>query len=221
MSKLIETYNPQNAKALDAQQIEAMQHFSNEQIEELAAAYPNQPRGNNYLVLINTTLPANKQVYQLSTWKNLASLRRLNQKQFSAYSFKSVFDNNKTNLPKVGISLPAQVIDLSKQSMTDLPGFKPSEVATDPIISTEGAVPPNLVPTEDNGAAAVVAEGAAGSETVYDMSNPDIANAVSELKEQEAKLDQLKTDKAHHMTIKAQETKVEEVKEVLKALVSK
>lgn len=209
MSDLIQLYNPQNARALSSKEIEAMQHFSNEQIEELAKAYPNQPRGNNYLVLINTQLPANEQVYQLSTWQNLAALRRLNQGHFSAYSFNTVFNNKDT--PKVGVSLPAKVVDLSSADLSQAQGFKPSDVRTDPAITTVGTAPAKLVPTEDIIKAPVE----------YDLSNPDVISALNELNIQKSKLQTLNDEKAHHMTIKAQQTKVDEVQVLLDALVKK
>lgn len=74
--QLLEIFNPANAGNLSAEQTEILHNLSDDQIDALADAYPNQPTRKSYLRLYDKNLPANKQVYQLSTWQNLRNVRK-------------------------------------------------------------------------------------------------------------------------------------------------
>lgn len=96
----IDLYAPKNASSLTQEQVIAMQSFSKEELEELADAHPNTGTRGAYLVLYDKSKPKNKQLFSLSTWKNLLALHRLGQTQFVAYSFKNIFNRkNETSLP--------------------------------------------------------------------------------------------------------------------------
>lgn len=83
---LIETYNPANASKLTPEQIDAMQDFTDEQLAQLAKAYPNQPTGNVYLMYFDTS-EKGEQRYPRGTFENLVNLRKLGKKELVAAGF--------------------------------------------------------------------------------------------------------------------------------------
>lgn len=78
--QLIEKFNPANLKNLTAEDLETMHGLTNDQLDVLANAYPNQPNRKAYIRLYDKNVPANKQLYNLSTWQNLRNLRKYNAK---------------------------------------------------------------------------------------------------------------------------------------------
>lgn len=115
----IELYAPHNAKSLTQEQLDAMKDFSKEELAELAAAYPNTPNLNVYLVLKDKRIADNKQVYPLSTWKNLYELLKMGNSNFIAISYKSIFKRKEAT--KLAVA-PTQ--DLTKQQVKDELGKK-------------------------------------------------------------------------------------------------
>lgn len=114
--ELIAIYNPANAASLTPEQITAMQSLDNAQICALAKAYPNRPRGNAYLVLYDTDLPQNKQLFSLSTWQNLCNLRsKMSKKNFVPFTFRNLFVQTTGSVARSSNSQPAtkQVVDIS------------------------------------------------------------------------------------------------------------
>lgn len=108
--ELIEKYSPFNAKNLTADELKAMQDFTVDDLKQLSEAYPNKGNQKAYLILFDKGKPENKQVFPLSTWTNLYQLFRLGNKQYTAYSFKSIFNRQKQAVKKV-----APVQDLTNQ----------------------------------------------------------------------------------------------------------
>lgn len=114
--QLIEKFNPANGKNLSAEDLLAMQTLTDEQITILAKAYPNQPSRRSYIRLYDKTIPANKQLYQLSTWQNLNNLRKYsNKKNLVAYDFLVI--SAKVVRPVAGKVAPVKrvVVDLTAQ----------------------------------------------------------------------------------------------------------
>lgn len=122
---IIEIYNPANARNLTPEQEEAMKDLTNEEIEVLAKAYPNQPTGNAYLVYYVTTDAENKQRYPLGTWASLHNLRKLGQKHILPIGFRKNlrYTATKGSVAKVA-PLTTRVVDLSKEEK--LEGMKSS-----------------------------------------------------------------------------------------------
>lgn len=108
----IKMYAPHGAKSLTKEQLAAMADFTKEDLRDLAAAYPNSPNLNAYLVLKDTSKPDNKQVYPLSTWKNLYELHKMGNNKFIALSFKSIF----TRKPAGKLNV-APLQDLTKEQV--------------------------------------------------------------------------------------------------------
>lgn len=89
--QLIEKFNPLNGANLSAEDLETMRNLTDEQIDALANAYPNQPNRKAYLRLYDKNVAANKQLFNLSTWQNLRNLRKFNaKKNLVPYDFFNV-----------------------------------------------------------------------------------------------------------------------------------
>lgn len=124
----IKKYSPYNAKELTREELAAMESFTKDDIKQLAEAYPNNS-GTAYLVLKDKSKPEKNQLFPLSTWKNLYELHKLNQTQFVAHSFRSIFR------PKAATVKTAPIQDLTKDaaqnelkaaaSQTGIPEKKP------------------------------------------------------------------------------------------------
>lgn len=96
--QLIEKFNPTNGANLTPEDLEIMRALTDEQIDILANAYPNQPNRRAYLRLYDKNVAANKQVYNLSTWQNIRNLRKYNaKKNLLPYDFFNV--RSQTNNP--------------------------------------------------------------------------------------------------------------------------
>lgn len=89
--EMLEKYSPYNAKNLTQEDLAEMASFTKEDVKALAEEYPNKNFPSAYLILKDKTKPENKQLFPLSTWKNFYELLKLNQSQFVAHSFKSIF----------------------------------------------------------------------------------------------------------------------------------
>lgn len=97
--QLIAKYNPANADRLTPEDLSAMRALTDEQIDILAKAYPNQPTRRSYLRLWDDKLPENKQLFQLSTWQNLNNVRKFsNMKNLRPYDF--ILAGNRLQTPK-------------------------------------------------------------------------------------------------------------------------
>lgn len=125
--QLIEKFNPLNAANVSAEELEIMHNLTDEQIDVLANAYPNQPQRRAYIRLYDKNVPANKQVFNLSTWQNLRNLRKFNnRKNLIAWDFFSVAGANrhpvKATTPIAGKQSPRKVVvDLSaKEAAAEL-----------------------------------------------------------------------------------------------------
>lgn len=106
---IIDIYAPHNAKNLTQEQLQKMELFSREDLQQLAKAYPNKSTEKAYLVLRDKNRPDNKQTFPLSTWKNYFELIKVGQTQFVPVSFKAIFKPKADNLK----TAPAQ--DLTKE----------------------------------------------------------------------------------------------------------
>lgn len=122
MSDLVKLYDPANASALTPEQIEGLQKLTSAEIKQLATAYPNMTMNRAYLLIIDGTKPASKQLPALSTFENLYNLREKNgQRNYVAYNFKGVY--KPTSVAPVR-ARRTEVIDLSDTELMVLPGFK-------------------------------------------------------------------------------------------------
>lgn len=122
MSEIVKIYNPANAAALTPEQNEGLQKLTTEQIGQLAKAYPNGT-GGAYLLIVDGSKPANKQLPTLSTFQNLYNLHTKNgMKQFVPFAFKGNYKPQRVNVPMR--ARRQEVVDLSDQELLTLPGFK-------------------------------------------------------------------------------------------------
>jgi hypothetical protein len=76
--QLIQKFNPLNAANLTPEDLEVMHGLTDQQIDVLANAYPNQPQRRSYIRYYDKNIPAAKQVFNLGTWQNLRNLRKFN-----------------------------------------------------------------------------------------------------------------------------------------------
>lgn len=89
--QILTRFNPQNRTPLSPEELEVFRNLSDDQIDKLAREYPNQPSSRSYLILYDDHVPANKQMFQLSTWQNLRNIRKFsNKKNFRPWEFKGV-----------------------------------------------------------------------------------------------------------------------------------
>lgn len=89
--QLIAKFNPANAANLTADDLEIMRSLTDEQIDALADAYPNTPTRRAYLLLYDSAVPPERQLYQMSTWQNLRNVRKYaNKKNLVPYTYKSL-----------------------------------------------------------------------------------------------------------------------------------
>jgi hypothetical protein len=138
MSDLVRLYNPANAAALTSEQIAGLQKLTNDQIKELAKAYPNATMQRAYLLIIDSRKPVNKQLPTLSSFENLYNLRTKNSMtSFVAFNFKG----NKAKPAAIVRGRKPQVLDLQDMELKDLPGFK-TEKMTIPEFKTANTVIP-------------------------------------------------------------------------------
>lgn len=189
---IIQTYNPANT-SITPDELNAMKDLSDEQIAQLAKAYPNSPNGNAYLVYYNDKEEQKKQLYPLGTWANLYALRKLGIKYILPYSFKDKFYQKKA-IGNAHKQAPTRTIDLSKDDLEEAEGLKNADahIITAPAAEGSGTIVSN----------ASVINGA-------DVTVVDPDPKLIELNQQ---LEQAKTDKAHHMIIKSLEKKIEDHK---------
>lgn len=122
MTDNVKLYNPANASSLTSEQIEGLQKLSSSEIKELAEAYPNMTMNRAYLLIVDGTKPADKQLPTLSTFENLYNLRERNgQRNYVAYNFRGVY--KPTTIAPIKAKR-SEVLDLSDTELMVLPGFK-------------------------------------------------------------------------------------------------
>lgn len=130
MTDTVRLYNPANSAALTNDQVDGLQKLTNDELKELAAAYPNATMQRAYLLIIDSSKPLEKQLPNLSTFENLWNLRVKNGlTKFVAYNFKGNYK------PKNIASIPAkrtQIVDLSDTELISLPGFKSKDAVEPP-----------------------------------------------------------------------------------------
>ncbi len=173
---ILQVYNPAN-KEITADEIEAMKNLTDDEIAQLAKAYPNTPTGNAYLVYFNTSETQTNQRFPLGTWANLHNLRLLGRKDIVPYNFTKNHAAGRSLATTV--SKPDQkTVDLSKEDAGNAEGLKKAEV-----------VPPAQIDASDT------------IETAADTA------ADAKIAELEKELNQAIADKAHPKIIKGlQET---------------
>lgn len=132
MSDLLKTYDPRNAAGLTDEQIAGLQNLTNEEIKQLAQAYPNGQFTSGYLLIIDSKKPINKQLPTLSTFQNLYNLRvRGGQKDYVAFNFKVNHRPIKIQATSKG-PRRVEVRDLSDVELMELPGFKTTNTVIKP-----------------------------------------------------------------------------------------
>jgi hypothetical protein len=119
LKDIVDMFNPLNALSIPEPAFELFPHLTNEQIEALATAYPNQATGNAYLVLTDKTVKSGKQLFPRSTWQNLRNLRRLEAgKNYVAFGYAARINEQqkiKAALPVTGTALDESKADIMKQ----------------------------------------------------------------------------------------------------------
>lgn len=139
--QIVAKFNPANAANLTAQDLLEMRQLTDQQIDALANAYPNQPTRRAYLRLYDTTKAENKQLFQLSTWQNLRNVRKFsNMKNLVAYDFiasAAAFGNIQRQAPqratagKATTSPKKVVVDLTaKEAAAELLASVPAKATT-------------------------------------------------------------------------------------------
>lgn len=122
--ELIHKFNPATAGNLTEGDLAIMRGLTSDQIAELAKAYPNNAHQRPYLLLADSTLAENKQLFPLSTWQNLHTLHKFHsRKNFSAYTFKVLFTPRRKapSLPGVHSAVATgKVVDLSSGQAAEL-----------------------------------------------------------------------------------------------------
>lgn len=120
--ELIAKFNPRNVaglKALTQDDLAYMFKLTDDQINVLADAYPNDAAGGRaYLLLWDDKVADNKQLFAPSTWQNLRNVRKYsNQKNLRPYSFMAIQQGTKAapGQGKPGKPLPRkqQLVDVS------------------------------------------------------------------------------------------------------------
>lgn len=122
--QLIATFNPANGSKLTAEDLETLRALTDEQIDVLADHFPNQPTRRTYLRLYDKQLPADKQLYQLSTWQNLRNVRKYsNRKNLIAWDFFTsttrLAPTPPTGIKKSTTSPKKVIVDLTAKEAAD------------------------------------------------------------------------------------------------------
>lgn len=184
---IIKTFNPANHQ-ITPEEISAMRELTDEQIEQLSKAYPNQPSGNAYLVYYMKHEKENEQRYPLGTWANLHALRKLGRNDVLPFHFHKLFFAQKSTKAE---PVKQRVVDLSPDDIKGAEGLKVNEMpGTTAIVNAVQKPVPTIL-------SAPFAEGTA-KESV-------------ELTTAKAELQQAIDDKAHHMIIKKLQKTVDEL----------
>lgn len=104
--EILDLYAPHNAKNLTEAHLAAMEHFTKEDVKQLAEAYPNSTTTNPYLILKQRGIAESKQVYHPSTWHNFHALVKMGNTQYYPISFKSIFNakNQKTKVAPLQVA---------------------------------------------------------------------------------------------------------------------
>ena len=199
---IITTYNPANTN-LTPQELSAMKDLTDEQIAELAKAYPNQPTGNAYLEYWLKNEKETEQRYPLGTWANLNNLRKLGRKDILPYRFRK---NYRAPRPvPVDLQKPApRIVDLSEQEVKQAEGLK-VPVEGNGGISEAKTISPDQTTKIEGADLGAVTKVEVNDEVVV---SPEILAAEKELQ-------QAIDDKAHHMTIKSLQAKVDALKQAV------
>ena len=112
-------FAPENLGNLTDADITAMQNFTDEELGELAKAYPNKATGNNYLLLFDTTIADNRQTFPQSSYAILFSLRKKHGQK-----------NLRIHVPTVKAhKQPAQPVTAPPQDLTPEQVLKAKEAA--------------------------------------------------------------------------------------------
>lgn len=215
---LIETYNPANAANLTEQEISAMQNLTKEEIAALAEAYPNSPQSNNYLLLIDKRLPADKQLYQMSSWKNLKDLLDLAQTHFVAFGFRGAAQT----IPQaVADMFPNKtVVDLSEEDASKAEGLKPLSTPL-PFVEGQGGVREVSQFNDLHSNVKETTDKTVKGEILTPVQNPVVdashtgqinTNNDAVVSNLEQELAELKKEGAHHMKIKSVEKQIADLR---------
>jgi hypothetical protein len=128
--ELIAKFNPANAGNLTAADLEEMRALTNDQLQVLAKAYPNEPNRKPYIVLYDKKLKPEKQIWQPSTWQNIFNVRKYaNGGHLLPYTFRSLHQLDRLNPRQqaaqqrksaaAGSSAKKVVVDLTAQQAKD------------------------------------------------------------------------------------------------------
>jgi hypothetical protein len=130
MIDIVKLYNPANAASLTPEQIEGLQFLSDDELKQLALAFPNKVMITAYLLIIDKSKPLNKQIPNLNTFEGLYNLRAKNGlKNYVAFNFKANY-KPKTITPVK--PRKTEVKDLSDTELLRLPGFKTKDEVVKP-----------------------------------------------------------------------------------------
>jgi hypothetical protein len=122
MIDIVKLYNPANAASLTPEQIEGLKFLSDDELKQLAMAYPNKIMVTAYLLIIDKSKPVEKQIPNLNTFEGLYSLRARNGlKNYVAFNFKANYKPRNISPVK---PRKTEVKDLTDTELLHLPGFK-------------------------------------------------------------------------------------------------
>jgi hypothetical protein len=176
--QLIAKFNPASAEQLTAEDLEFLRGLTDDQIDTLAAAYPNTPQRRSYLRLYDTKIASDKQIFQLSTWQNLRNVRKFaNQKNLRPYDFLLRGNKLQTTTSKPGVvkamatSPRKVVVDLTAQQAAD--ELKNSLVDKSPAPETKPAPVKAAKPAAGKGSKAAKAPKKEEAAVVENSSLPD------------------------------------------------
>lgn len=122
--EIIARFNPSADPNFTPEELEVLRKLTDEDIEALAAAYPNQPARKSYLRLYDTNIKQeNKQIFSPSTWQNIRNLRKYsNIKNLIPWDFMTTQATKRLAARPPQRTVPAAkrvVIDMSAQEAAD------------------------------------------------------------------------------------------------------
>ena len=179
---IVAKYNPANTN-LTEDEIKAMQDLTPEQVKQLAEAYPNQPRGNAYLVYYDKSRSAKEQLYSLGTWANLHNLQKIGYNHIVAAGFKS----KNFHPPTVNVAEKNQrTVDLSAEEAKKAEGIKTPPVPASEDVKSQTPVKAEAAETENTELQELEAELAQKkAEGAHHMTIKGIENKIAALKNPE------------------------------------
>lgn len=179
--ELIQKFNPATAGGLTEADVATMRGLTTDQIGVLAKAYPNQGHLRPYLLLHDSAVPDNKQLYPLSSWQNLYNLHKYHsRKNFTAFTFKALLTAPKKTPALRGlrpaVATAGKVVDLSSAEAAQLLRQNFGDTATNGTAAATSETVPTAKKVPPRSAAKASPKAAA---KIVDVANKTVAGKVS------------------------------------------